>query len=259
MVAELLKSIESGAQEPASYINAKNYTQHNLGVENGMAGFGKVLGELAKFPQPPRVKTIRIFEDKDYVFTHTDYNFFGPNIGFDIFRFENGLIVEHWDNLTPTLDKPNASGHTQIDGEYQVKDSDMTDKNKSVIERFVYDIMIDRDMPSIDQFFEQSGNLIQHIPGAKDGVQFFKDMLQKHSRGSSEVVIYSHLHKVLGEGNFVLAVSSGFAGVGEGFPTSYYDLFRLDNEKIVEMWSIHQPIPEKSEWKNENGKFGFPK
>ena len=35
-------------------------------------------------------------------FLHTDYNFFGPKIGFDIFRFEDGKIVEHWDNLQET-------------------------------------------------------------------------------------------------------------------------------------------------------------
>jgi len=34
-----------------------------------------------------------------YVFAHTEYNFFGPKIGFDVFRFEDGLIVEHWDTI----------------------------------------------------------------------------------------------------------------------------------------------------------------
>jgi hypothetical protein len=31
-----------------------------------------------------------VFEDGDFVFAHTDYDFFGPKIGFDVFRFENG-------------------------------------------------------------------------------------------------------------------------------------------------------------------------
>ena len=34
-----------------------------------------------------------------YAFAHTDYDFFGPEIGFDIFRFENGKIAEHWDTV----------------------------------------------------------------------------------------------------------------------------------------------------------------
>jgi predicted SnoaL-like aldol condensation-catalyzing enzyme len=45
------------------------------------------------------VNTIRVFQDSDFVFAHTEYNFFGPKIGFDIFRFEGGLIAEHWDTL----------------------------------------------------------------------------------------------------------------------------------------------------------------
>ena len=42
-VFELLKAIETGAQEPVSYINAEHYVQHNLGAEDGLAGFGKLL------------------------------------------------------------------------------------------------------------------------------------------------------------------------------------------------------------------------
>jgi hypothetical protein len=45
---------------------------------------------------------VRVFQDSDFVFAHTEYDFFGPKIGFDIFRFEEGLIVEHWDNLHET-------------------------------------------------------------------------------------------------------------------------------------------------------------
>ena len=40
------------------------------------------------------MNTVRAFEDGDYVVLHTDYNFYGPKVGFDIFRFEDGKIVE---------------------------------------------------------------------------------------------------------------------------------------------------------------------
>lgn len=98
-VVDVLKSIETGASEPIAYINAESYTQHNLGVADGLAGFGAALGQLANYPEKARVNTIRVFADGDYVVAHTDYNFFGPKIGFDIFRFENGKIAEHWDAI----------------------------------------------------------------------------------------------------------------------------------------------------------------
>jgi len=37
-------------------------------------------------------------------------DFFGPRIGFDIFRFEDGLIVEHWDILQEIVTEPSPSG-----------------------------------------------------------------------------------------------------------------------------------------------------
>ena len=50
----------------------------------------------------------------------------------------------------------------------------------------------------------------------------------------------------------MLAVSEGsFAGN----PTSFYDLFRLENGKIAEHWDTLETIPPRDQWKNDNGKF----
>jgi len=59
---------------------------------------------------------------------------------------------------------------------------------------------------------------------------------------------------VLGEGDFALVVSEGEFG---GKPTSFYDLFRVENGKIAEHWDTIEEIPARSDWKNANGKFGF--
>lgn len=116
-VTSLLKSIETGDQKPVAFINPNKYTQHNLAVGDGLAGFGAVLQAPPK--NTAKVNTARIFQDGDYVIAHTDYNFFGPKVGFDIFRFENGLIVEHWDNLQEKPVAPNPSGNTMLDGSSQ--------------------------------------------------------------------------------------------------------------------------------------------
>ena len=65
---------------------------------------------------------------------------------------------------------------------------------------------------------------------------------------------YSTIHKVLGEGNFVLTVSEGQIG---GVHSSFYDLFRVENGKIAEHWDTIEPIASKETWKNQNGKFNF--
>ncbi len=253
---DVLKSIETKEQEAAQFINPTNYKQHNLGVADGIEGFGEVLSELANYPEDAKVNVIRSFEDKDYVFTHTEYNFFGPKVGFDVFRFEDGKIVEHWDNLRDTVTKPNPSGHTLTDGETRVRDIDKTERNEYLVEQFVKNILIDRKVDSIDSYFDGE-RYIQHNTLIGDGVTNLKELLVSRGRGNAKIMIYSQLHKILGEGNFILAISEGMLGEGDGEPTAFYDLLRIENDKIAEHWGIAQHIPDRSEWKNDNGKFGF--
>lgn len=253
-VFDLLKAIETGASEPIAYINADKYIQHNLGAEDGLAGFGKLMGVLAQYPEKARVNTVRIFGDGNYVVAQTDYNFFGPKIGFDIFRFEDGKIVEHWDNLMPTPEKANPSGHTLIDGTTEITDLDKTEANKKLVCGFVHDVLMGEHPENLTGYFD-GNNYIQHNPQIADGLDGLGAALQAMAEAGMAMV-YDTNHIVLGKGNFVLAVSEGsFAGAH----TSFYDLFRVENGKIAEHWDVTEVIPAHEEWKNENGKFGFPK
>lgn len=247
-VVQLLKSIETGAAEPVAYINPEKYIQHNLDIADGLAGFGAVLQQLP--PNSAKVNTVRAFQDGDFVFAHTDYHFFGPKIGFDIFRFEDGKIVEHWDNLQEKPEKPNPSGHTMIDGDTQASDLEKTQENKKLVENFVQDILVNGKMDKLAQYFN-GDNYIQHNPQIADGLSGLGKALQEMASAGVEMT-YHTVHKVLGEGNFVLAVSEGhFAGKHVAF----YDLFRVENGKIAEHWDVIQPIPAKEKWQNSNGKF----
>jgi len=247
-VVALLKRIETGAQEPVRYINPNKYIQHNLGIADGLSGFGALLQRLP--PNSAKVNTVRAFEDGDFVFTHTDYNFFGPKIGFDIFRFEDGKIVEHWDNLQEKPANPNPSGHTMIDGATEIKDVDKTEENKTLVRNFVEDILVNGKMGKLTGYFN-GDNYIQHNPQIADGLSGLGKALEyMASQGIS--MKYDIVHRVLGEGNFVLVVSEGsFADKH----TAFYDLFRVDNGKIAEHWDVLETIPPKDEWKNDNGKF----
>ena len=42
---------------------------------------------------------VRGFEDGDYVFAHMEYDFSSRKICFEVFRFQDGQAVEHWDNI----------------------------------------------------------------------------------------------------------------------------------------------------------------
>jgi hypothetical protein len=85
-----------------------------------------------------RVNIKRVIEDGDYVAIHEDLEFFGHKVGFTIFRFENGKIVEHWDN---TQQRPTAtiSGRTMTDGPTEIKDLEKTQANKRLVQDFLQD------------------------------------------------------------------------------------------------------------------------
>jgi predicted SnoaL-like aldol condensation-catalyzing enzyme len=245
-VIALLKSIETGSTIPLSYINPSKYIQHNLGVADGLAGFRALLKQR---PKSAKVHTIRAFQDGEYIFTHTAYTYFGPKIGFDIFRFENGKIVEHWDNLQATA-KPNPSGHTMIDGTTKVKDLGKTETNKALVRGFVEEILVKGKMDKLEGYYD-GDNYIQHNPFIPDQLSGMRKTLVEWTK-QGIIVKYHTIHKVLGEGNFVLVVSEGHMA---GKHYSFYDLFRVAKGKIAEHWDVIEEIPAKETWKNNNGKF----
>ena len=248
-VVDLLKAIETGAAGPVAVINPEQYTQHNLGAADGLAGFGALLAALP--PNSAKVNTVRVFEDGDYVFAHTEYEFFGPKIGFDIFRFENGKIVEHWDNLQETA-AANPSGNTMIDGATTAIDLDKTEANKALVAQFVDDILVNGRLDKLAGYFAGDA-YVQHNPQIANGLSGLGTALAAMAKAGI-TMRYDTVHKVLGEGNFVLVVSEGNFG---GKPTAFYDLFRVENGKIAEHWDTLETIPPQSQWQNQNGKFGF--
>ncbi|MCM2678175.1 nuclear transport factor 2 family protein [Echinimonas agarilytica] len=248
----VISSIETGDPKAISYINPTQYTQHNLAVGDGLAGFGEVMQALPKGSAKANVK--RAFQDSDYVFLHTEYNFFGPKVGFDVFRFEEGLIVEHWDNLAPLASTPNPSGRTQLDGATELTDLDKTQQNKELVADFLDTILINGDMAKINQFIDNDESAyIQHNTMVADGLNGLGKALEELAKAGMPMN-YRKNHKILGEGNFVLAISEGIFMNEE---VAFYDLFRVDNGKIVEHWDAIETIPPRNEWKNDNGKFGF--
>lgn len=94
-------------------------------------------------------------------------------------------------------------------------------------------------------------NYIQHNTAIADGVSGLNAALSALAQQGIQM-IYDETHMVLAQGNYVLAVSEGTYG---GAPTSYYDLWRVENGKIAERWDVMETIADQSTWQNDNGKF----
>lgn len=244
----LLNSFNTGDQAPIAYINANKYIQHNLAIGDGLAGFAEAVKHAP--PQGFKAEVIRAFHDGDFVITHTKYDFFGPKVGFDVFRFEDGLIVEHWDNLAE-ITPPNPSGRTQINGATDITDKEKTEANRSVVSAFLTDVLMKGEVDKLTQYINPN-KYLQHNSGIADGLDGLGAAL-KYFADHGLIMEYDKVHKVLGEGNFVLSMSEGKFEKGDH--VAFYDLFRLENGQIVEHWDIIESIPARSDWKNENGKF----
>lgn len=101
MYEKVLMPLDSTAAAP--YFGPR-YIQHNPMAEDGLEGLKKFLDEGRK--QYPNCRHIlkRILADGDFVMMHTHVILEPGTRGYavmDIFRLEDGKLVEHWDTIQP--------------------------------------------------------------------------------------------------------------------------------------------------------------
>ena len=243
----LINTFSTGDTEKAASLLAEGYIQHNLAYGTGRDAFVGSVEYLASAPVKTTVENIRAFEDGDKVFLQTVYNFagMGEQVAFDIFRFdEDGKIAEHWDNLAAKAE-PNPSRHTQIDGTLEKKDVDKEETRK-VVADFVGDVLRGENPDNLTNYFD-GDNYIQNNTAIADGLSGLGKALAAMAE-QGIAMIYDKTYMVLADGDYALAVSEGTFG---GAPTSYYDLFRVENGKIAEHWDVMETIAEKETWAND--------
>jgi len=248
----LINCFATGDTEKAKELLAPGYIQHNLAYGTGADAFVGSVAYLGSAPVKTTVNNIRAYEDGDKVFLQTVYNFagMGEQVAFDVFRFDaDGKIAEHWDNLAAKAD-PNPSGHTQIDNVAPVKDLDKTEVNRELVKNFLYDVMQGNNPQKTPEYFD-GDKYIQHNTGIADGLSGLGAALASLAEAGIQM-IYTTVYQVLAQGDYVLAISEGTFG---GAPTSYYDLWRVENGKIAEHWDVMETIADKETWQNSNGKF----
>lgn len=223
------------------YMHPEKFNQHNPHAADGVAGLREFLSHLP--PDNHSLKVVRAFQDGPYVFTHREGLILGQSVFFDIFRFEEGLIVEHW-LFSAEAAPPNQSGHTQTDGPTQANLSADTEKNKSIIREYYETVHICGDHSKIPQYVAE--DQLRHEPGVRDGLApFLRDVeLLMQTRTIDE------LKFVLGQGDFVFIAAKG---THEREPCVYIDLYRVAAGKIAEHWGFPEMIPPPAEWKNNNG------
>lgn len=231
-----------------------DYIQHNPFIPTGLEPFIQMLAVLQE--NKTTAENIRMFQDGNYVFMHNIWRNakpFGADemVSFDIIRLdEHGKVAEHWDAMAP-LTKETASGRTQTDGPSEATNLDKTEENKALAKAMVEDILMGKNPDRITDYISTE-KYDQHNPQIKDGLSGIIEAVQALT-SQNNMYKYTKIHKVLGEGDFVLTVSEG---QWNDTTNVFYDLLRFENGKAVEHWDVIQEIPTEG-LANENGMFGF--
>ena len=224
--------------------------QHDPNIADGLSGLRTFVTEV-KNSGKTNVTVYRTVVDGETVMLHSKYEgwpgFSGPVIAFDLFRFKDGKIVEHWGGQTPEA-APNLSGHTQVDGPAVVIDRERTEANRTLVRNFKQVVTVELRFDRADEFIE-TDHYLQHASKVRDGGAQMKARVSGVVKpGAAKVLIP---RRYIAEGNFVLALVESRTEP----PTANYDLFRVANGKIVEHWDVLSVIPPQNQWKNTNGPF----
>lgn len=199
----------------------ENYIQHNPFLATGRKPFLVFLQKLKE--SAAQIENIRLFEDNKHVIMQHKWKnagAFGSDEmkAFHIIRFNNeGLIAEHWNVI--------EESHTALvpQSSASLCDLEKTDENKTHVETIMNALILNPKEASSLNAFDFSG------------------------------IVYQKLHVVFGEANLVLAISEGRV---HGVQCAIYNLFKIEDKKIVDHWVIKQKIPTEN-LANTNTMFGF--
>jgi predicted SnoaL-like aldol condensation-catalyzing enzyme len=83
------------------FIEGNNYTQHAAAVGDGTERMKKRVAEVLKPGAEPTLKPVRYVAEGNFVLALVDAKMpQGPTANWDLFRVQNGWIVEHWDIIS---------------------------------------------------------------------------------------------------------------------------------------------------------------
>ncbi len=243
------KAVQAGDVQKASSLVTDSYIQHTPAVPDGKKGLEILVGKIRDKELPaPQITNVRTLVDGDFVVLHHDVKWPGRKTMVELFRMEGGLAAEHWSGI---MDHPEttANGHTMTDGATEITDRAHTEKNKEFAKDFVQVVLIGGQFDRILDYYHPE--IIQHNPYIDNTVPGLLKGIEAMQKNGVTLQIQK-IWKAFGEGNFVIVCSEGLLG---GKHTAFFDLFRIEKNKIVEHWDVLQEIPSPQNSANKNGFF----
>ncbi|WP_328508032.1 MULTISPECIES: nuclear transport factor 2 family protein [unclassified Streptomyces] len=232
-----------------------DYIQHNPFAPDGAEALKNLgVGFHQRFPDA-EYDVKRVISEGDLVVVHSNMVTTPGTRGaavFDIFRFQDGKIAEHWD-VSQNVPETSANGNDMFSTESwprtrQPGPAWLTASSKKLVTEAFDEIVVRKDLPAIDRYFGPEYH--QHNPFAVDGVEGAKVGLGAYFEAFPEVAFSRK--RVIAEGDLVVVHSHALTAPGER-GQAFMDLFRVRNGKVVEHWDVIQAVPETSA--NDNTMF----
>jgi predicted SnoaL-like aldol condensation-catalyzing enzyme len=166
------------------------FVQHDPNLADGVAGMKSFAVEVASSPTAG-ITIYRTLVDGDFVLLHSRYDGVGrygaSAIAFDLFRFKDGKIVEHWGAQEPEA-PPNLSGRTQVDGPTEVLDREKTESNRTLVRTYRETVMVSLRFDRIEEFIEDA-HYAQHASKIGDGIARLRDRIASVAKEGGQLYL----------------------------------------------------------------------
>lgn len=233
---------------------AADLIQHDPELPNGRRGVVAFVEELrARKPQPTYViKNTLAYQDMVGIYTNVTATPNDETTGhavLDLYRLDEGVIVEHWTTVQAVPSKT-INGNTMfsiikptpfIPGSLRDKVEEL---NREQVLEWHEKLFNHDDVSMVDKYFDP--RLSQHNPLATNGTNALKELISSGKFG-----IRWKTHFALAEEGFVLlyqhAVPPGRGDLNNPYSgLAIADIFLIQDGKVVEHWDIIQNVPAKS-------------
>ncbi|MFF4021155.1 nuclear transport factor 2 family protein [Streptomyces sp. NPDC001843] len=235
-----------GNNEVIDELVGTTYTNHNPQGVDGPAGIKNFI-TFFRNTFPHRTKTThRVLAEGDLVLLHTESApapGATPSVVVDIYRVEDGKIVEHWDVIQQVPDTI-VGGHdlftTISEPAVNQPDPDAdAAESKKVVTALFHEIAVEKDPSAFERYAVDP--FYEHNPQHADGVAAAKELFTGLFASNPEVTI--DVKRVIAEGDYV-AVHHHLKLNPDDRGFSCIEFFRVRDGKIVEHWDAVQPVPE---------------
>lgn len=253
VVFDMFEAVAANDLDTLEALVPEDYRQHSSLAADGREGLFGILDVL----RSAEITVHRTLVDGELVALHSTYGLADGTqlVAFDVFRVQEGQVVEHWDALQPLVSATeSASGRSMTDGPTEVRDLELTEANRALVTEYVAAILTRGEMDRVTEFVS-TDTYQQHNPLVGDGLDGLGAFVE--SLAEQDLTFYYTASPiVVAQGDFVLVGSEGVFGPAANPPYAvFYDLFRVEDGLIVEHWDVIPPDAATLDLPHENGWF----